>query len=263
MNRGFVLVNNMNKIIGIYKITSPSNKIYIGQSIDIYKRFSQYKKLECKRQKKIYSSLLKHGAINHVFEIIEECGIEYINERERYWQEFFDVLSKNGLNLQLVNCNNSKQVHSQETKNKISKANKGKTISEESKLKLSIAHKGKKLSEEHKIKISISNSGSKNGQYGKIGMLSKNFGRIGLRGELHPSFGKLGKDSKSYGKLASEETKKKMSESSNRKRLILCIDTGIFYFSLVEAAIIYNLPEKRLSSYLLNTRNNKTNLIYV
>lgn len=253
----------MNKIIGIYKITSPSNKIYIGQSIDVYKRFSQYKKLECKRQKKIYNSLLKYGAVYHIFEIIEECDVEELNKRERYWQEFYDCIGKNGLNCQLVNCDNVKQIHSKETRDKISKANIGKVISEESKLKMSIAHKGKTFSEEHKKNISISNSGSKNGQYGKIGMLNKNFGRIGLRGELHPFFGKKGKDSKSCGKLASKETKKKMSESSSRKRLVLCLDNGVFYYSLFEAAITYNLPEKRLSSYLLNTRKNKTNLIYV
>ena len=33
----------MEKICGIYKITSPSGRIYIGQSIDCPKRFKQYK----------------------------------------------------------------------------------------------------------------------------------------------------------------------------------------------------------------------------
>jgi predicted GIY-YIG superfamily endonuclease len=32
--------------IGIYKITSPSNKIYIGQSINIERRIKQYKLLK-------------------------------------------------------------------------------------------------------------------------------------------------------------------------------------------------------------------------
>ena len=150
MNRGFILINNMNKIIGIYKVTSPLNKIYIGQSIDVYKRFKQYKKLECKRQKKIYNSLLKYGAINHIFEIIEECSIDYINERERYWQEFYDVLSKNGLNLQLVNFNNVKQVHSQETKDKISKANKDRVYCDEYLEHIRKIRKGPKLTHRKK-----------------------------------------------------------------------------------------------------------------
>jgi hypothetical protein len=33
----------MSKICGIYKITSPSGKVYIGQSVDIKRRFTTYK----------------------------------------------------------------------------------------------------------------------------------------------------------------------------------------------------------------------------
>lgn len=33
--------------IGIYKITSPSNKIYIGQSTNITRRWDEYRKLQC------------------------------------------------------------------------------------------------------------------------------------------------------------------------------------------------------------------------
>ncbi len=32
-------------MIGIYKITNPEGKIYIGQSIDIDRRFKEYKRL--------------------------------------------------------------------------------------------------------------------------------------------------------------------------------------------------------------------------
>jgi hypothetical protein len=58
-------------IFGIYKITSPKGAIYIGLSTDIYYRFYHcYKTITCKKQKKIYRSLKKHGAENHTFEII-------------------------------------------------------------------------------------------------------------------------------------------------------------------------------------------------
>jgi excinuclease UvrABC nuclease subunit len=33
-----------NVIIGIYKITNPNRKIYIGQSTNIYRRWKQYLK---------------------------------------------------------------------------------------------------------------------------------------------------------------------------------------------------------------------------
>ena len=48
--------------IGIYKIVSPSEKIYIGQSINIEKRWEKnYKTLKCKTQTKLYNSLKKYG----------------------------------------------------------------------------------------------------------------------------------------------------------------------------------------------------------
>ena len=46
---------------GIYKITNPKNKVYIGQSKDIIKRWYYYKTLHCKSQIKLYNSLLKYG----------------------------------------------------------------------------------------------------------------------------------------------------------------------------------------------------------
>jgi len=90
----------MNKVCGIYKITSPTNKVYIGQSTNILFRFGAYKRLNCKKQTYLYNSFLKHGVENHTFEIIEECSIDILNEREVYYVELYDTFnSKNGLNL--------------------------------------------------------------------------------------------------------------------------------------------------------------------
>ena len=88
-------------MIGIYKITSPTNKIYIGQSIDINRRFNEYKKVICSQSKKLYNSLQKYGWEQHKFEIIEECNLEQLNERE----EYYILLYKshiNGLNIKLA-----------------------------------------------------------------------------------------------------------------------------------------------------------------
>ena len=87
---------------GIYKIISPSNKVYIGQSTNIEKRWRTYELLNCKQQVKLYNSLNKYGVEHHKFEIIENCEIEELNSRERYWQDFYNVLGENGLNLTLV-----------------------------------------------------------------------------------------------------------------------------------------------------------------
>jgi group I intron endonuclease len=90
-------------MIGIYKITSPSGKVYIGQSVYIERRESAYSNLrDCKNQTKLYNSLAKYGFSEHIFEIIEQCTIEELNTRERYWQDFYNVLGPEGLNCRLT-----------------------------------------------------------------------------------------------------------------------------------------------------------------
>jgi group I intron endonuclease len=88
-------------MIGIYKITSPSEKIYIGQAVDIERRKKEYIGLHCKNQTKLYNSLVKYGFSEHIFEVIEECNIEELNVRERHWQDYYKVLEE-GLNLRLT-----------------------------------------------------------------------------------------------------------------------------------------------------------------
>jgi len=127
--------------IGIYKIVSPSEKIYIGQSINIEKRWEKnYKTLKCKTQTKLYNSLKKYGPENHIFEVIEECLENQLDEREIYWGTHYSVLGNNGLNLRL---GNGKGSLSEETKHKISSNSKG--ISR---------NKGVPKSKEHKEKMS-------------------------------------------------------------------------------------------------------------
>jgi len=89
-------------MIGIYKITSPNNEIYIGQSIDIQKRFKTYKLLHCKKQILLYLSFKKYGVENHLFEIICECDKEDLYNYERYYQLLYSSKGKNGLNCFIV-----------------------------------------------------------------------------------------------------------------------------------------------------------------
>ena len=114
--------------IGIYKITNPTNRVYIGQSINIEKRWKDYNLLSnCKSQVKLYRSFLKYEITNHKFEIIEECLIEQLNERERYWQDHYNVL-KGGLNCKLTKTNDRSGKYSTNTINKRSNKIKKKII---------------------------------------------------------------------------------------------------------------------------------------
>ena len=68
----------------LYKITSPSNKVYIGQTRNLSGRKSCYKYLRCKGQPLLYNSLKKYSWDNHVFEIIKEgfMTTQEINKEE-------------------------------------------------------------------------------------------------------------------------------------------------------------------------------------
>jgi len=103
-------------MIGIYKITSPSGRVYIGQSVNIERRMKEYQNLEqIKSQSKLHKSLNKYGTSNHIFEVIEECTVEELNEKERYWQDFYNVLQE-GLNCKLTTAEDKSGKLSNDTK---------------------------------------------------------------------------------------------------------------------------------------------------
>jgi hypothetical protein len=75
----------------------------------------------------LHNSFKKHGVNKHVFEIIEECIVESLNERERYYQDFYDVLN-GGLNCLLTDTKDSIKVYSAESIERIRQGNLGKEI---------------------------------------------------------------------------------------------------------------------------------------
>lgn len=83
----------------IYKIENLINhKIYIGQTNNIKRRFSEHKArgYEINSHKALYYAFDKYGVENFKFEIIEET--EDYNEREKYWIKYYDSY-KNGYNM--------------------------------------------------------------------------------------------------------------------------------------------------------------------
>lgn len=113
-------------MIGIYKITNPKGRIYIGQSVNLEKRIKYYKYGYAEKQRRLFNSLQKYGYDNHKFEIITTCNIEDLNTQERYYQELYNVLDKNGLNCEYVKTKNKRRILSDASKKAISIKNKGK-----------------------------------------------------------------------------------------------------------------------------------------
>lgn len=220
-------------MVGIYKVTSPSGKIYIGQSSNIELRFIYYKRLSCKSQLRLYNSFLKYGVLQHKFEIIEECELQELNYKERYYQDLYNVLGRGGLNLTLTKANDRKCVHSDETIKRISQSNKGRKHTEQSKRKMAIARTGEKNhffnrhhSCETKAKISEQHKGMK----------------------------------------YSEETNKKKGSVGTKNgwaKTVLNLETGIFYDCVREAAESIGANHRTLANKLRGSKRNNTSFIYV
>lgn len=88
----------------VYVIRNLINeKVYVGQTKSPVSRKAQHFCGARKgNDKPLYRSIRKHGEENFVFEILEECEDEVINEREQHWVTHFDSFNpEKGYNLTL------------------------------------------------------------------------------------------------------------------------------------------------------------------
>ena len=92
------------KKCGIYIIKNTINQmVYIGQSVDIYCRWTAHKNAAKNINKKynqtnIHKAMAELGIENFYLEIIEECPYDLLNEREQYWIQQYNSF-KNGYNM--------------------------------------------------------------------------------------------------------------------------------------------------------------------
>jgi group I intron endonuclease len=82
----------------IYRIKNLINgKIYIGQTQNIKRRFYEHKhelKSGKHHNKHFQNSFNTHGEENFSFEVIEECEVNKLDEREIYWIDYCDTVNK-------------------------------------------------------------------------------------------------------------------------------------------------------------------------
>lgn len=75
-------------MIGIYKITEKENPkmFYVGKSNDIERRFKEHKTKTYEQSRIPFDGYIKEKGIDaFTYEILEECSIEELSEREKYW----------------------------------------------------------------------------------------------------------------------------------------------------------------------------------
>lgn len=214
-------------ISGIYKIESPSGKVYIGQSMNIPFRLKKYYNIEsCKAQTKIYRSLKKYGVRSHKFTTLELCDIEQLNERERYYQDLYKSTGKEGLNLILTKTSDKSAIVSEETRQRQSLAHKTRTIyytpDERTRAMVSKVHKGKKYGEETREKIRIARA----------------------------------------KQIITPEHKQAISDNSGSARQILNTETGIYYRTIKDAAIAHGIRPNYLVCSLIGRNANNKQFIY-
>lgn len=212
-------------ICGIYKITNLVNsKVYIGKSVDIYKRWSVHRSLlDCDKH---YNGHLQHawnkyGADNFIFEILCTASIDQLDNLEKeYIQHYNSTSAQYGYNK--------------------TNGGDGSIPTEETRQKMSMAHIGLLGTPESKRKQSLKLSGVNNPMYGR-------------RGELSPTFGRT-KSPEEIQKLKDVWTEERKEVYRNRvfgennpmygrtggenpwSRKVQCINTGYVFDSLKEAA---------------------------
>ena len=84
-----------NEKCGIYKITNKENKLcYIGQAKKIRERWREHMKcglgIDTPANNKLYQAMKKEGIDNFTFEILEECTIENLDEKEAFYINLYN-----------------------------------------------------------------------------------------------------------------------------------------------------------------------------
>ena len=223
----------MGKVCGIYCIENLINcKKYIGQSVDIYKRWSRHRNNLADNQHQndhLQSSWNKYGEHNFKFYIIQECNIDELDTLERYYIQKFNTTSKQyGYNKD--SGGHYSKVLSEETKRKIGEAHRNKPLSDEHKQKISDAGKGRVFSAESRQKISQKLTGIKRSEEYCI----------------KKSEAMTGVNNPNYGVSRSKETKDKIAKGVSKP--IYCVELDVIFDSALQAEEVTGVNRTSISA---------------
>lgn len=229
-----------------------SGKYYLGSCEDFKSRQSGH--LCLLRKKNHHSnhfqqSWNKYSEANFIWLKIRDCKKENLKAIEQFYLNIYMPWKDSiGLNINDKSCGGQKIV-SEETKEKLRKANLGKKLSEETKNKMSKSKLGRKHSEESKRKMSKIQKKSSKSRNFTHSEESKDRISKSLTGRKLPNRNQKGKNSPNFGKKLSKDAKAKISlankgrvktiEEKEKRRLTMrksAIKNQNYYFVKISTA---------------------------
>lgn len=158
----------MLKASGIYKISSPSGKFYIGSSVNIHRRWLAHKtRLKAGKHHSMYlqRACNKYGINSLSIEIVTLCDRSELLSEEQF---YIDSLSPEYNVCRIAgSCRGINHVFTEEHKRKIVLAHKGKKLSPEHCAMIGDVHRGKTLSDSHLSRLRELSAGESNPFYGQ------------------------------------------------------------------------------------------------
>ena len=232
----------------VYKHTTPNGKVYIGQTCK--KPNERWSNGYGYKNQMFYKAIEKYGWDNIIHEVVcSNLTKEEADQKEIELISYFDSTNpNNGYNIALGGGTTLGVKCSEETKQKISKAHKGKKRSKESIQKQSVTLMGHECSEETRRKIGEANSKRVWSEESKEKLRQANIGKqltedqkrkIGesLKGRTPSKKNREITSQNNRNRIWSDESKRKSSESHkgqiayNRIKVI-CIETLKIYDSI-------------------------------
>lgn len=227
------------KIIGIYQITCMVNgKRYIGQSIDIKRRFASHKR---KPPRQMAEDFNRYGVDAFKFEILEECSVEELDKKETYYIETFAPeynIRKEGYTLpesareKLRQDRLGKEFTPEHCKN-ISKGKLGKKIAALS-VKVQCVETGKIFDS---ITAAAESCGAKQGNISKVLSGKRDFaGGYSWRYVENKACQEKADETRRKRKEAQTDKKPSDSFLKANYQAVQCVETGEIFDSLQKAA---------------------------
>lgn len=232
-------------LAGIYEITSPTGKVYVGQSWNILRRFRTYAINKCEQQRKLYNSLVKYGWSAHkkrILQLFDASTLtqECLNRCEIASIEYNKIIGKEMLNLASGGSNGRP---CEETREKYRQRTGERNHAW-----------GVKRSKE----FCDNRRGEKNPNYGKRGTLNANYGKkqtkeriLKTSGVNNYWYGKKGPQCPFYGKKQSKEAIEKRSGANHPKaKGVIDTLTGKKYDTIGIASKAIGIASRTLSIWI-------------